>query len=246
MRRLPKTSKKLPMSKKDEPDFYALDKKHSLPPVEAAPIPGAAATSAAVRNQRLQQQQVNSTAQFSPHGTHGGPPPQPGGPMGNLGPGGPAPPMPPHVMTRYMGQQVDEYFDPSMMGPTPGFPNGMGAPPMATGAYSNFLPPNPNIPGPMRGGLRQNQHPMEHMMPPQAQMEAFQGGAGYGVPGNAAGFYGSPYPGPPGMGGHGFDGNSVTSLSVGSGGLHPGALEQQQQQHQGESPMMMRRAQRRM
>ena len=40
MRRLPKTHKKLPMSKKDEPDFYALDKSNPLPALEDAPIPG--------------------------------------------------------------------------------------------------------------------------------------------------------------------------------------------------------------
>lgn len=39
MRRLPKTQKKLPMSKKDEPDFYALNKSRPLPSLEDAPIP---------------------------------------------------------------------------------------------------------------------------------------------------------------------------------------------------------------
>jgi hypothetical protein len=54
MRRLPKTHKKLPMRKKDEPDFYKLDKSSPLPALEDAPIPGAAATSMAMR-QQLQQ-----------------------------------------------------------------------------------------------------------------------------------------------------------------------------------------------
>ena len=31
MRRLPKTHKKLPMRKQDEPDFYAMDKENPLP-----------------------------------------------------------------------------------------------------------------------------------------------------------------------------------------------------------------------
>ncbi|CAB9527376.1 stress transcription factor A [Seminavis robusta] len=34
MRRLPKTHKKLPMKKEDEPDFYKMDKENSLPPLE--------------------------------------------------------------------------------------------------------------------------------------------------------------------------------------------------------------------
>lgn len=55
MRRLPKTHKKLPMKKKDEPDFYALDKSNPLPAVEDAPIPGAAATVQAMRASQQQQ-----------------------------------------------------------------------------------------------------------------------------------------------------------------------------------------------
>jgi hypothetical protein len=49
MRRLPKTHKKLPMKKKDEPDFYKLDQTHPLPAIHEAPIPGAAATVQAMR-----------------------------------------------------------------------------------------------------------------------------------------------------------------------------------------------------
>lgn len=49
MRRLPKTHRKLPMKKKDEPDFYSLDKTHRLPPLDAAPIPGADATKMAMQ-----------------------------------------------------------------------------------------------------------------------------------------------------------------------------------------------------
>ena len=37
MRRLPKTHKKLPMNKDDEPDFYKLDKKNPLPALQDAP-----------------------------------------------------------------------------------------------------------------------------------------------------------------------------------------------------------------
>lgn len=41
MRRLPKTHKKLPMKKDDEPDFYALDKANPLPSLEeSSPCPG--------------------------------------------------------------------------------------------------------------------------------------------------------------------------------------------------------------
>jgi len=50
MRRLPKTHKKLPMKKKDEPDFYKLDQSNPLPEVHEAPVPGAAATVQAMRN----------------------------------------------------------------------------------------------------------------------------------------------------------------------------------------------------
>lgn len=50
MRRLPKTHKKLPMQKKDEPDFYKLDQTNPLPEVHEAPVPGAAATVQAMRN----------------------------------------------------------------------------------------------------------------------------------------------------------------------------------------------------
>jgi len=38
MRRLPKTHKKLPMKKEDEPDFYKMDKEASLPPLEDIPL----------------------------------------------------------------------------------------------------------------------------------------------------------------------------------------------------------------
>lgn len=50
MRRLPKTHKKLPMKKKDEPDFYKLDQSNPLPQIHEAPIPGAAATVQAMRS----------------------------------------------------------------------------------------------------------------------------------------------------------------------------------------------------
>jgi len=50
MRRLPKTHKKLPMKKQDEPDFYRLDQTNPLPALEDAPIPGALITSSAMSN----------------------------------------------------------------------------------------------------------------------------------------------------------------------------------------------------
>ena len=49
MRRLPKTHKKLPMRKQDEPDFYMLDKTNPLPAIEDAPIPGGLSVSNAMR-----------------------------------------------------------------------------------------------------------------------------------------------------------------------------------------------------
>jgi hypothetical protein len=39
MRRLPKTQKKIPMKKSGEPDFYALDKKSPLPPLQVSSSP---------------------------------------------------------------------------------------------------------------------------------------------------------------------------------------------------------------
>lgn len=42
MRRLPKTHKKLPMKKDDEPDFYAMDKANPLPSLEEVPLPSTA------------------------------------------------------------------------------------------------------------------------------------------------------------------------------------------------------------
>jgi len=47
MRRLPKTHKKLPMKKQDEPDFYRLDQTNPLPALDDAPIPGAIVASTA-------------------------------------------------------------------------------------------------------------------------------------------------------------------------------------------------------
>ena len=41
MRRLPKTHKKLPMKKEDEPDFYKMDKECALPPLEEIPLSAA-------------------------------------------------------------------------------------------------------------------------------------------------------------------------------------------------------------
>ena len=42
MRRLPKTHKKLPMKKEDEPDFFELDKRSPLPPLGETKIPNTA------------------------------------------------------------------------------------------------------------------------------------------------------------------------------------------------------------
>jgi hypothetical protein len=52
MRRLPKTHKKLPMKKQDEPDFYSMDEETPLPPLEEVPLPSGAMT-----NPMGQQQQ---------------------------------------------------------------------------------------------------------------------------------------------------------------------------------------------
>jgi hypothetical protein len=56
MRRLPKSQRKLPSSKGQEPDFYALDKQSPLPSLEDAPILAlASAMRAKHENQRQQQ-----------------------------------------------------------------------------------------------------------------------------------------------------------------------------------------------
>jgi hypothetical protein len=54
MRRLPKTHKKLPMKKEDEPDFYTLDEETPLPPLEEVPLP-----SGSVMTPMRQQQGLN-------------------------------------------------------------------------------------------------------------------------------------------------------------------------------------------
>lgn len=62
MRRLPKTHKKLPMKKQDEPDFYRLDQSNPLPAVEDAPVPGAMIASAAMNNMSDQKPTDSQTA----------------------------------------------------------------------------------------------------------------------------------------------------------------------------------------
>jgi hypothetical protein len=61
MRRLPKTHKKLPMKKKDEPNFYKLDQTHPLPAIHEAPIPGQAAVQV-MRSRFPQQTGPSSTS----------------------------------------------------------------------------------------------------------------------------------------------------------------------------------------
>jgi hypothetical protein len=51
MRRLPKTHKKQPMKKGNEPDFYVLDKVKPLPALEDAPVPAVAATNMTMQAQ---------------------------------------------------------------------------------------------------------------------------------------------------------------------------------------------------
>jgi hypothetical protein len=53
MRRLPKTHKKLPMKKEDEPDFYKMDKECALPPLEEIQLSGPKMRSAAGVQQPL-------------------------------------------------------------------------------------------------------------------------------------------------------------------------------------------------
>jgi hypothetical protein len=55
------------MKKKDEPDFYKLDKTNRLPALQDAPVPGAAAASVVLRQQQQQQQQQQSQQTPSSH-----------------------------------------------------------------------------------------------------------------------------------------------------------------------------------
>jgi hypothetical protein len=54
MRRLPKTHKKLPMKKEDEPDFYKMDKECALPPLEEITLSATKMRSAVGGQQPLQ------------------------------------------------------------------------------------------------------------------------------------------------------------------------------------------------
>lgn len=64
MRRLPKSHKKQPMKKEDEPDFYKLAQQQPLPALEDAPIPGLGAVNL------NQQQSVNASSLNSSHHSH--------------------------------------------------------------------------------------------------------------------------------------------------------------------------------
>ena len=102
MRRLPKTHKKQPMKKTDEPDFYALDKTNPLPALEDAPVPGAVATSIAMHGgHSISPQHSNASCPTKPHPSMHQvvTPPHPQSAMEAVPqrPGGPPPPMYPKM-----------------------------------------------------------------------------------------------------------------------------------------------------
>ena len=193
MRRLPKTHKKLPMRKQDEPDFYMLDKSNPLPSIEDAPIPGGLSVSNAMRG-------GNAGA---PGGAPGGPGgPGMGGPMGPQGGAMPpsmqagrmmAPPSVSHVPQPRFGQGV--YNDPLVggqddfgdMGGAPGASGMMGRGLMqssANGAFRSPMHPGQNMQGMGRQG----------MAGPSGRMPQAMGGRG-----SAAGMGNQMYPGATGM-----------------------------------------------
>lgn len=152
MRRLPKTHKKLPMKKEDEPDFYGLDKSNPLPTLEECPVP--ASTLMAMRQpqavgmmQNMQQvpsmQQVQSMQNM--------PNMQNGPSMHNVSP----PPTPPTQQNGYngfyppKGPVAKENFAPQMDGRMNGMRNGMGGRQMGG-------------PPPQYGGPHQMQQQQQH------------------------------------------------------------------------------------
>lgn len=95
MRRLPKTAKKLPMKKGEEPDFYAMDKSSPLPPLEESQIQPPPPPP--MPSSFMDQQHIVTP----PRTTLPGLPPS--GRPGSAGAVGlPPPPPPPHLSQRYM------------------------------------------------------------------------------------------------------------------------------------------------
>ena len=260
------------MSKKDEPDFYALDKTNPLPPIDAAPVPGAAATSAVVRNSQHYQHQQNSLASHYPgHQQQGSAvvtPPQPRSLMRAPVPGNGG--MNPQALqNRYMrlpqegpGSLVDEYYDNSLAAPVspPGYPAGMNAPAMPTSnGYGGYPAMHP---GQMRGagsGPDQFYHyaPLDNMMQQQQQqshhqeqMDTFHGGYGSQL-GQPSNYYQQSYGNSPAMGhqqqqmGYGaYDSSAAAAGSlVGIRGGGMNFQQQQQQQQQQRQPQQQQQQQ---
>ena len=112
MRRLPKTHKKLPMRKQDEPDFYLLDKTNPLPAIEDAPVPGGLSVSNALRGGIGGVGSAGMPAMAGGAGM-GGVPPQ--GPVGMPGRGMMPPPTVSHAPQPRFSQGV--YNSDALQGP---------------------------------------------------------------------------------------------------------------------------------
>eukprot|EP00977_Amphora_coffeiformis_P029033 scaffold38356_cov237-Amphora_coffeaeformis.AAC.1 len=115
MRRLPKTHKKLPMRKQDEPDFYLLDKTNPLPAIEDAPIPGGLSVSNALRGGGSGGVPVGMSSMGG--AGMGGIPPQ--GPVGMPGRGMMPPPAVSHAPQPRFPQGV--YNSDPLQGPDEGY-----------------------------------------------------------------------------------------------------------------------------
>ena len=146
MRRLPKTHKKLPMRKQDEPDFYMLDKTNPLPAIEDAPVPGGLSVSNAMRGG------ASGVAGGMPGGMPGGM----GGGMGGMpgahgGMGVPPQPVPPTMAGRMLPPPTVSHA------PQPRFSQGMyGADPLLQGQDDYGDMPSQGERGMMSRGLMQS------------------------------------------------------------------------------------------
>jgi hypothetical protein len=170
MRRLPKTHKKLPMRKQDEPDFYLLDKSTPLPAVEDAPIPGGLSVSNAIHGGNM-----GGVPQQT--GSMGGGMPQPM--LGRLMPPTTVSHAPQARFSQGFNEMPEDYNDNGMMsrGALMQSNNGAFRSPMGmpVSSMSNMnMPPTARMPPNMNGRQmamygQQQQHQQQQAMHQQQQ-----------------------------------------------------------------------------
>lgn len=198
MRRLPKTHKKLPMRKQDEPDFYLLDKTNPLPSVEDAPIPGGIAVSQPMRGGQMPPQGGPGSMGL-PGGMPGGPasmglPPQqvPGGMPGRMMPPSSVShaPQPRFSQGMYNGDGLqgppqDEFGDLGSQGGERGMMSGRGLLQSNNGAFrahmsggAQGMPPR----GPQTQSLGSQQAGMASQIPSGPNRMSSQMGGRGGMP----------------------------------------------------------------